>query len=263
MQHSSLLRIFRLLRLTRVARLARITRQIPELAILVKGLIMALRSVFSTLCLLLLIVYVFAVLFTQLLKGTNVGKGCFENVPQSMNCLLLDGVFADQADFINKLLKYGLLYYFLILVYLVLGSLTVLNMLIGVICEVLSVTAQAEREENLLHRVKEKLLQGLPELNNGTNTIISKSQLSTLLECPAAIRTLREVDVDVFALVDHAEFIFRDAEELDFEILLEMVLQFRGSNAVTLKDVAELRQHFSHEILELEARLSMQSHEAH
>merc|ERR1719277_1565411 len=136
---TNIFRVFRLFRLTRVARLARLLNGMPELMVLIKGMVIAIRSVFSTLLLLVLIIYVFAILFTQLLSGTEAGAGCFDNVPTSMNCLLLSGIFSDQADFVQKLLDADIMYYLLIMVYLILGSLVVMNMLIGVICEVVSV----------------------------------------------------------------------------------------------------------------------------
>merc|ERR1712107_295114 len=62
---SSLLKLVRLVRLTRMARMARLLRAVPELIILIKGIASAARSVFFTLCLLISIVYVFAILFKQ------------------------------------------------------------------------------------------------------------------------------------------------------------------------------------------------------
>ena len=45
-------RLVRLLRLTRMARMARLLRAMPELLVLIKGMVVAMRSVFFTLCLL-------------------------------------------------------------------------------------------------------------------------------------------------------------------------------------------------------------------
>merc|ERR1719162_1202110 len=80
---SSVLRIFRMLRLTRVARVARLLHSCPELIILVEGMAMALRSVSCTFGLLVLVIYIYGVMFTQLLSGTDVGHGKFDHVPQA------------------------------------------------------------------------------------------------------------------------------------------------------------------------------------
>ena len=58
---ASVLRVARVLRVLRTARMARLVRLMPELMILIKGMMVACRSVFFTLVLLLLFTYVFSV----------------------------------------------------------------------------------------------------------------------------------------------------------------------------------------------------------
>merc|ERR1719331_2215743 len=92
--NASLLRVARLLRLTRMARMARLLRAMPELLILIKGMVAAMRSVFFTLILLCLMTYCFGIMFTQLMAETELGnpytdpKGIFSTVPLSMHTLL-------------------------------------------------------------------------------------------------------------------------------------------------------------------------------
>merc|ERR1719456_1546975 len=81
MGNASILRLARLLRLSRMARMARLLRAMPELMILIKGMISACRSVFFTLCLLALLTYVFGIMFTQLMVDTIVGQTSFKTVP--------------------------------------------------------------------------------------------------------------------------------------------------------------------------------------
>merc|ERR1719253_583254 len=70
--NTDILKLIRLVRLTRMARLARLLRAIPELTILIKGLLVASRSVLFTLFLLLIIIYFFAIMFRQLSDGTDL-----------------------------------------------------------------------------------------------------------------------------------------------------------------------------------------------
>merc|ERR1719456_1753997 len=58
----------RLLRLLRLSRMVRLMRSVPELLTLVKGMMAATRSVFSTLVLLVLFIYVFGIIFTGLYR---------------------------------------------------------------------------------------------------------------------------------------------------------------------------------------------------
>merc|ERR1719281_2244367 len=60
----SSLSILRLLRLLRLTRMVRIMRSVPELLILIKGIVAATRSVGSAMMLLIIFTYVFAIIFT-------------------------------------------------------------------------------------------------------------------------------------------------------------------------------------------------------
>eukprot|EP00931_Biecheleriopsis_adriatica_P016514 TRINITY_DN1213_c1_g1_i2.p1 TRINITY_DN1213_c1_g1~~TRINITY_DN1213_c1_g1_i2.p1 ORF type:complete len:546 (+),score=104.02 TRINITY_DN1213_c1_g1_i2:155-1792(+) len=238
---SSVLRIFRILRLTRVARLARLVRQMPELMILIKGMAIAARSVLATLTLLLVIIYIFAVVLTQQLSGTGAADGCFENVPTAINCLLLNGVFTEEREFIAQMLDVHWTFYVITIFYLLLASLTVLNMLIGVLCEVVAVTARVEQEELMMQDLKAKIVELMPSIGEGNKFAVSKQSFEYLLDQPEAVDALRSVDVDLMALVDFQDFIFRDEDELPLGDFMEKVLQFRSTNTATVKDVVDFR----------------------
>lgn len=254
--HSSIMRILRIFRLTRVARMARLLRGMPELMILVKGMLEGIRSVSATLLLLVFIIYIFAVMFTQLLSGTEVAAGCFDTVPEAMNCLLLEGVFTEQAEFIRKLLEADWKYYVFMLVYLLFASMTVMNMLIAVLCEVVSVVAQVDKEENSMKELKFKITELAHSLGVADGEqFITKEHFSKLTENPEAMRSLHEVGVDVIALLGLADFIFRDGDRLLLSDFMEVVLQFRGSNTATVKDVVDMRMFVSKELANLEVRL--------
>merc|ERR1719199_1536423 len=70
---TSILRLARMLRLCRMLRVARLLRSMPELFILIKAIMTASRATFFTLALLFVVLYVYSVLFVQVLKGTAVG----------------------------------------------------------------------------------------------------------------------------------------------------------------------------------------------
>merc|ERR1719215_1397492 len=95
MGNASILRIARLLRLTRMARMARLLRALPELLILIKGMVAALRSVCFALSLLGMILYVFGIAFTQLSEDTSL-EPWFGTVVGSMQTLLVYGALMDE-----------------------------------------------------------------------------------------------------------------------------------------------------------------------
>jgi len=248
---SSIFRVLRLFRLTRVARLARLLNGMPELMVLIKGMVIAIRSVFSTLLLLMIIIYVFAILLTQMLSETPTGiDQKFQTVPQSMNTLLLQGVFPDQGDAINALLAEDLSYYFILLAYLVIGSLTVMNMLIGVICEVVTVVAQVEKEESTGNEIKQRLSELLPELDKDDDGKISWQEFQAIVDSPLAIQTLDEVGINCVDLVECGPMLFsakdthaknHEDTKIGMEDFIGAVLKFRGDSPATLKDLFELK----------------------
>jgi hypothetical protein len=75
------LRILRLFRILRLARLGRLVSSVPDLMLLVRGMRMAFRAVISTFFLLLIVIFIFAIFFTQMLSDNDsLERGCFETV---------------------------------------------------------------------------------------------------------------------------------------------------------------------------------------
>merc|ERR1719336_1892173 len=102
-----------------------------------------------------------------------------------------------------------------------LSAFTVMNMLIGVLCEVVSAVAATEKEELLVNYVKNKVEKIVDELDENGDKRISKTEFEQILGNQMACRALRDVGVDVVGLVDCADTLFVDAhgkmvEELDF-----------------------------------------------
>merc|ERR1719329_1962383 len=108
MRGSSALRIFRIFRLARVFRMSRLMRTIPEIMVYVKGMMVAMRSVFAILIMLLLVIYVFAIIFTQMLWDQDVPNHTFRSVPLSMRFLLHQVLCGFEADFLVHLMDIDL-----------------------------------------------------------------------------------------------------------------------------------------------------------
>lgn len=252
LRHSSVLRVFRLFRLFRAARVVRVLKNAPELMILVRAMVMSARSVLATFMLMMLIVYFFAIIFTQLLRDQYP---CFENVPKSINCLLQWGVFADQADFFTDMLNIDLLYYFIFFSYMMVGSMTVLNMLIGVICEVVSQAAEMEKDEEETDELRSSIAEVVNGVDSDHDNKVTNEELARICESPEALAALHDLDVDVVALVDYADVAFLDTPELSLDAFTSMVLQFRGSNLVTVKDLVDVRKFFQNEFFNFDMKL--------
>jgi hypothetical protein len=246
----SVLRIVRLVRLTRMARLARLLRAVPELVILMKGMAAAARSVFFTLLLLLVLLYVFAIAFTQLLKTAEVGKQFFPSVAASMNTLWLYATLLEEVTVLSHTLQRESIWAVVLLdLFILAASLTVMNMLIGVLCEVVSAVATSEREAVSLNFVKLKILRVFSSLGlDGEHDCkITKEKFATIVENREAAKAIVDLGVDVIELLDMADFIFQSEDgsyerELSFAEFMDTLEQFRGHAQATVKDVMQLRK---------------------
>jgi len=256
--NAGLLRLLRLLRLSRMARVARLLRSMPELLVLIKGMIAAIRSVFFTLVLLFLILYVFAILFRQLTVDTAIGAEKFYNILSCMQTLVLDGILFDGPGDLMALIEDESLYVLVVVYYLfvLFAALTVMNMLIGVLCEVVSATAAMEREELTIVYVRERLQVICDRLcshcyekdEDGEQVMkVKKKEFLSILQDPEATQLLTEAQVDVFGLVDLIDTVFATetgAERVcDFGDLIEVFLDQRTSNTATVKDITTLRKY--------------------
>jgi len=242
--NASVLRLLRLLRLFRVARMAKLLRAVPELLILVKGIGVATRSVFFTLVLLVVVIYVFGIAFTQLLKGEEAGEEFFDNVAHSMGTLLLHGCFLDEIITVMYALNNtNVVYAAVMILFVLFASLTVMNMLIGVLCEVVSAVSQVEKEEMLVNYVKLRMEQIMDSLDIDSDGMITKEEFRSIIQTPEACMALHEVGVDVVGLVDLCDIIYDNCQDqLSKTVLLETVLSLRGSNSATVKDMVDLRK---------------------
>jgi len=252
---ASMLKLVRLVKLTRISRMARLLRAIPELTILIKGIAVASRSVFFTLCLLVIIVYFFAIVFRQLVgqvsRNESLEEKYFLSVLDAMASLLLEGVLPDLADLIRDCFDQSAILGGLMMLFILLATLTVMNMLIGVLVEVVSVVSAVEKEQMTVTHVKSELLSMFDADADVHNAIISQHDFVELLVQPEAARVFHTIGVDVIGLVDFAEYIFKDCAQLSFVEFMDLMFQFRGSNTSTVKDIVDLRRLIMSELHEV------------
>jgi voltage-gated sodium channel len=242
---AAVLRLFRLLRLSR---LLRMLRSLPELMILIKGMKTAMKTVLWVMCLLVIILYVFAIALTQLaMDKDHIKQEYFFNVALAMYSLLIYGTFLDDlSQFCNDIRKESIPCLVLVFIFIALSALTVMNMLIGVLCEVVSAVAKTEKEMIHTANVKDKMQGIVNNLDTNEDGKINFLEFQKILQLPEALRALEDVGVDPAGVVDFAELMFfEDSDpdkplELPFETFMEMILDLRCSNVATVRDVKYL-----------------------
>lgn len=257
--------VIRLLRLARLSRLVRMLRALPELMIMIKGMVTATASVVYTLGLLLVVTYVFAIALVNLVPEasdefeTNIAEAYFSSVPESIHSLIIYGTFLDNlSDFILNVKAQSVPCFLLTWLYICLASLTVMNMLIGVLCEVISSVATEERESMTVEKVSEKFGKIVEELDNDSDGTLSWEEFQKILTHPEGLKALDSLQVNAEIMVDMAEdYFFEDGEPvaMSFSEFMEMVLDSRSAQQATLKDIIGLGRRFNQKLLTVTKRI--------
>lgn len=236
------LRLTRIFKFFRMVRLVRLLRYMPEVIILVKGLGVASRSVFFTLCMLGLLIYVYGIAFKHLCKDTNVGSVYFQTLSQSMFTLFYSGCFFDGISMLAEMMfAESFIFGILLMSFLLLAPLTVMNMLVGVLVQVLQVLSQVENDAittAFLHEQTRKIFAAM-DLNNDGN--VDVEEFAKLVKQPNMVKALHEADIDVPALINEVDLIFGGQERLGLDEFVTQIQAFRRTNQVTIKDLLQFR----------------------
>lgn len=268
--------VLRLCRLARLSRLVRMLRSLPELMVMIKGMVKATSSVGYTLGLLMIVTYVFAIALRNLVpsaedadageeKCESLGEnGClethfFSSVPETMHNLIIFANFGDElADLMHMVQAQSWPCLVLSWIYVALASLTIMNMLIGVLCEVISAVAAEESEFAMIDKVHEKfgaLVERVDDNNDGT---ISWDEFKGILDLPETLAALESVNVNPESMVDMAEDVFFDEGEplaVPFDDFMALVLDLRGGQQATVENIMGLGKRFSLKFMNVNCRI--------
>ncbi|CAJ1401227.1 unnamed protein product [Effrenium voratum] len=202
----------RLLRLLRLSRLVRLLREMPELLTLINGMRVAARAVSSALLLVILLNYVFAIVLLMFLADIPEVTDHFGTLGLCMWTLALDGTFMDGTkDILQELrildtqgyswlLGWGMISVFTL--YVLLTNVTVMNMLIGILCEVVSEVKREDEEGVAIDFMKEHLRTMLTEIDKDNNENISKTELQAVVDDERAQKVLSELQVKPEDVID-------------------------------------------------------------
>ncbi|CAJ1408356.1 unnamed protein product [Effrenium voratum] len=245
----SSLRLLRVLRVSRVARIVRILRALPELLILVKALGVATRSVFFTFCLLALVIYLFALACTTIGKDTSSGGMYFANLGQSMFTLFFNGIFGfDLPKIATAVFADNVPLGIVFCLYLVFAPLTMMNLLVAVLVEVVGVLATAEQEMVNSQYEHEQMEFACRQLDENSDESISMDEFAKLLDKRQALLAMRGLGIDVLAMMETPELIFGKAGKLTFQDFIEIILALRDTNTATVRDINSLARRIIAEI---------------
>eukprot|EP00928_Gymnodinium_smaydae_P036421 TRINITY_DN25461_c0_g1_i1.p1 TRINITY_DN25461_c0_g1~~TRINITY_DN25461_c0_g1_i1.p1 ORF type:complete len:614 (-),score=79.91 TRINITY_DN25461_c0_g1_i1:517-2358(-) len=261
---ASILRIAKLLRLIRVFRVARIVRLIPELNVMVKAIAAGTRTVMFAFILLALVIYVFGLALVQTLRHTAVGSEHFGSILRAVNSLFLFGTFLDGiSDIISKIERESILALGIVYTFMIVNATIILNMLVGVLCEIISSVAAAEKDAIQIKWIKDNFTRMIQvETDELGNEFISRTEFLAMLSNNEAMATLRAIDVDIDTFVEFVDVLFESSTEKDLICvwqLADLIVQLRGSNSATVKDIIEVRRMLSAHFKQIQQALGIRT----
>jgi hypothetical protein len=243
-----MLRVARMAKIARMARMVRLVRIFPELIVLLKGITAAVRSVMTFFTLWLIVIYIYAVVFKQLSLEQDIGRRYFETIPIGMNTLMIRGIFPDFAEILDDAAREYPVIWPVLLSFILLATITMTNMLIGVLVGVIGVLGAVEKETALVRHVASSLRNGMAQLNKDTSQPLTLMDFRQLLVLPEINSVVTGAGVDIIVLLEQSDIIFEalsqdehsdEDVEMSFEKFIDTILNMRTTNPVTVKDMGQ------------------------
>lgn len=257
-----------MLRLIRLTRLVKLFRAMPELMTLLRAFSSAARSCLCTIFLLLVLIYVYAIAFRQFVdEDTEIGKALFADVIRSMYTLLRDGLLPDYAPLIREVEPAGWLPTTVIIGFVILATFALLNMLVGILCDVAIRVSKMSRDELNYQRVRTSLQDIiLTRIDKNYDGQISKEEFLGIMQDEKASSVVRSIGVDVAGLTEEADVIYDAVDDdgteyertLSFHQFMETLVGMTPENEVTLKDLNALRLFVDRRAKDVERRMNQQ-----
>jgi hypothetical protein len=211
----------RMLRLFKLTRMARLMHVFPELVTMIKGLCRSLRAISSCGILIILMVYTWAILIHMLMKDEEeFNKNLYDEMELDfssiVHCmwtlilcgtLLLDGasVVMTQLLFSGQLNQtLGGLFF---LMFALLSALLILQMLIGVLCDVVSSVGREQRDALAVGLVKQVLLGELQQFDGGDGKI-SQIELMSVMNNPNSLALINKLNINRLFFLELAKMMF-------------------------------------------------------
>jgi len=167
--------------------------------------------------------------------------------------LLVNGTFLDNLEGVFEYLiaidttaAYGSLLLFLM--YVALSAMTVMNMLIGMLCEVVSRVQTEAEEDKAAKQLADTVLCHLKRFKvDETGLIskeahggwISKESLEQMLTEKRAVVALRRMNIDIGHLTEVQRMLFADITHVPLSTVLKLMLKCRGDVHVTFQHIAD------------------------
>jgi len=216
---------------------------IPELVTMIKGMISAIRAVQSAILILILLVYVFAIIMNAVIgEDEGIDPDYFGTVRGAMVTLIAQGVFLDNlTDLVHSIIRVkNIPAIMCFALFVLLSAVTVMNMLIGVLCQVVLDVSAGEKERHVKQQMTKTLLVMLQTLDADGSGELSKAEVQSVICDPEAVALMNDIQVDTQHLFDISEMLYESEDcSLPISVFMHIVLSLRGQRSPTMSDLAK------------------------
>jgi hypothetical protein len=224
-------------------------------------MVAAVRSVGCTAILLIGVIYVFAIIFTDAYHqgklteeeavDSDGPEALFGSMGKSMRHLFIMGTILDDMTACTNTIRSSeksLSMMSAFIVFVLVSSFTMLNMLIGILCEVVTATSDGERAAATEARIRESiggLFKAMDEDGNGN---ISRKEFMTMRDDKGVRDALKDLEVEEKHFDMYADLMFAPPEDgapqpvMNLENTINMIMRLRPGTKVSALDFASFQQ---------------------
>merc|ERR1711920_825046 len=146
------------------------------------------------------------------------------------------------------------------LLYILLNSFTMMNMLVGILVEVVGNTAEGEKQRLLQEGVKESIMTIFTQMDQDCSGMISKEEFQQMKHDAKVMEALSDLDINEPQFDKYVQLLFQSDDNgvcasLSCEKLLDAICRLRPGTAVSALDFASFRQSVSGSQTSVKARI--------
>jgi len=200
--------------------------------------------------LLLVILFIFAVIFKEQASDIRtLSEELFPTVLKSVWNLLLLGLLDDPAGTIQSIYEHSKPLAMLFVCFVFITSYTVLNLLAGILFDVVIKVKDQEEEDDALEELKRDLDDIIEVFDKDGDEKIHREELDLLLASAEMTRILKHAHIDVAQVASLCNATMETREEglgafVNFEELIKIVKKLRRANPNDL--IVDLRDYVKH-----------------
>ena len=239
------LAVLRIVRLFRVLRLGRVINRIPEIMVVLRGLMLSARGVFAVMLLEAFVLYSAAITLRVLSDETPLGAKYFQSVHSAMMTLLLRCVVSGSRCF--NLLEEAQtqpVSMLALFVFVLVGNITIMGILTGLMVQTIRSTSILEREKAVIIEIDRAVDTSWH--SHGTDVPQDLDFVELLLRDESLLTCLHALDVDPGALFYELSLLFEVQFAVTKTDLKKLVLNSRGSEPALARHHVETRRFVRH-----------------